>query len=173
MQATNLLVYDFAALRWISHKSVDPSSASSTFADSPAEDLPCFRVATWNVWEDDRHASIRHPFILSTLFSTCASCAFIMLQEVTSPLFKLMLAHPEAQKHWMITDLDEQFQLCQNYYSTVIMVNRRVAGFCDISTAFLEYENSRMARSLNVVELKKEGTPLVSLRSHVYSPGCL
>ncbi|PPR06606.1 hypothetical protein CVT24_001791 [Panaeolus cyanescens] len=151
LQKTTLLIFDCDASAWVSY-----AAALATRDNKDTYDL---RIATWNVWEDERWNHLRHPFILETLLLSQNQYSVIMLQEVTTPLFKLMLQHPAARSDWIITDLMEQFELCPNFYSTVIMLKRTIALDFDIYAGLLEYENTRMQKSLNIVELSLDSKP--------------
>jgi len=85
-----------------------------------------------------------------------------MLQEVTTPLFELILQHPVARSDWIVTDLEEQFELCPNFYSTVILLNRSLTLEFDVFAGLFEYENTRMQRNLSIIELSYNSEPQVS-----------
>lgn len=158
LQETTLLGFEKTTSSWI------PYETTPTF-DQPLDSSCTMRIATWNVWEDDRHIELRHPVILNTLFAAQPSYNIILLQEVIPELFHLMLKHPLAREHWLITDLNEQLELCPNPYSTVILISKTLASGFAVSSAFMEYENTRMERSLNIVEFSSGGRPQVCLRN--------
>jgi hypothetical protein len=80
---TTLLAYDASAAKWTPHNS---SRAELKLYGNPLS----LRIALWNVWGDNRHSELRHPFILDTIFSFHPLCSVVLLQEVTgrySPSF--------------------------------------------------------------------------------------
>lgn len=150
LEATTLLAYDPNKGVWAPHHEQHAPGTPPIFS-SPQLSL-C--VASWNIWEDSRHHHLRHKFILDTLLPDSSSRRYdiICLQEVTLDFFCAFLAHPTAQEGWFITDLQEQFSLCPNSYSSIIMIRRDYGYGIRLSTSFLEFPSSLLARGFVVAE---------------------
>jgi len=149
LQPTTLLAFDAKQDAWVSyHNATSAVSSSDSVSKYP------LRVVSWNIWEDSRHHQLRHQYIISTLLSDFSGPSYdvVCLQEVTALFFEKLLVHTKARDDWLITDLKEQFDLCPNFYSSVIMVRRKHGGIFQLSSLYMEFPNTRMARGLVVVQ---------------------
>ncbi|KAL5534713.1 hypothetical protein ACEPAG_1177 [Sanghuangporus baumii] len=172
IQPAKLLSFDQTSSSWIE---LPPADEINESPDHSSQMLPPFVIATWNIWQDDRFAEYRHPYILRVLFEKGEegkeeishyrpSLDVITLQEVTPEFFALLLAHPAARAGWVVTDLAHQLDICPNPYGTVILIRKSllfVRGYA-IAAGFHEFENTRMQRGLSFVELCSNSSPSFS-----------
>ena len=137
LQPTTLLTFDANGKAWL------PYHSSTSAPEFPSQ-YP-LRVVTWNIWEDPRHHHLRHEYIISTLLSNSSGKYndILCLQEVTTLFFKKLLAHTAVRNDWLITDLEEQFRLCANCYSSVVMIRRKHGDDFKLASAYMEFPNTR------------------------------
>ena len=168
IQAAKLLNFDQGSRSWIEIPAGDLIDESPP---SSQQTLHSVVIATWNIWEDDRFADYRHPYILRELFEKeqgeegenahgRPSFDVITLQEVTPEFLAVLLAHTTVQTEWLVTDLAHQLDISPNPYGTVILIRKSllVRGGYSVAAGFHEFGNTRMQRGLNFVELSSRCT---------------